>query len=110
MTQIQDEIAHGGKFVQYTWCVSLVAVTFRYPSAVYFIRKDESAFVKGLAFSVLTFLFGWWGIPFGVFYTLDALYKNISGKCVTESVMRHLHSQTRGYVFEFEAAQKVAFA
>ncbi|HEV7330774.1 MAG TPA: hypothetical protein VGN63_07035 [Flavisolibacter sp.] len=110
VAQVQNEIARGGRFVQYTWCVSLLVVTFRYPSAVYFIRRDENAFVKGLPFTIITLLLGWWGIPYGVFYTLRAIYTNIEGKCVTEPVMKHLYRQTGGHVFEFEATRKVAFA
>ncbi|MDQ3279634.1 MAG: hypothetical protein M3Q06_15010, partial [Bacteroidota bacterium] len=110
VAQVQDEIAQGGKFVQYAWCVSLLVVTYRYRSAVYFIRKDESAFVKGLPFTIITLLLGWWGIPYGVFYTLHTVYSNIDGKCVTEPVMKRLYRQTGGHVFEFEGTKKVALA
>jgi len=110
VAQVQDEIARGGRFVQYAWCVSLLVVTFRYKSPIYFIRSNENTFIKGLPFSVLTFLLGWWAIPYGVFHTMNILYNNISGKCMTANVLKQLHRKTLGHVFEFEAAQKVAFA
>ena len=110
VAQVQDEVDLGGRFVQYTWCLSLLIVTYRYTSAVYFLRKDENAFVKGLPFTVLSLLLGWWGIPYGVFYTLGAVYSNINGRCVTEFVMKRLHRQTGGHVFEFEAMKPFAFA
>ena len=110
ITQVQDEIARGGKFVQFTWCVSLLVVSYRYRSAVYFIRKDENRFVRGLPFTIITLLLGWWAVPYGVFYTLSVVYTNIGGKCVTGPVMKHLHRRTGGHVFEFEATKKLAFA
>lgn len=110
VAQVQAEVGQGGRFVQYTWCVSLLVVTYRYQSAVYFIRKDENAFLKGWPYTVATLLLGWWGIPYGVFYTLGAVYTNMDGKCVTESILKHLHRQTGGHVFEFEATKKVALA
>ena len=106
--QIQDEISQGGKFVQYTWCVSLLVVTYRYHSPVYFLRKNQTAFGKGLPFTIITLMLGWWSIPYGPFYTLASVYRNVAGKCVTEAVMKHLYKQTRGHVFEFEATRQVA--
>ena len=110
VAQVQDEITQGGKFVQFTWCMSLLVTTYRFKSPVYFIRKDESAFIRGLPFTIISLLLGWWGIPYGVFYTLGAVCANTSGKCVTEFILKHLYRQTGGYVFEFEATKKVAFA
>lgn len=110
ITQIQDEISQGGKFVQYTWCISLLVVTYRYHSPVYFLRKNQNAFVKGLPFTLITLLLGWWSIPYGPFYTLASVYQNVAGKCVTDVVMQRLYRQTRGHVFEFEATGQVALA
>jgi hypothetical protein len=110
IAQVQDEVARGGRFVRYNWCLSLLVVTFRYQSAIYFIRSHENAFLKGLPFSAASFLLGWWGIPYGAFYTMNALYKNINGNCMTAFVLKQLHHQTHGHVFEFEATQDVAFA
>lgn len=108
IAQIQDEISQGGGFVQYTWCVSLLVVTYRYRSPVYFLRKNQNAFVKGLPFTAITLLLGWWAIPYGPFYTLASVYSNVTGKRVTDVVMQRLHRQTRGHVFEFEATGQVA--
>lgn len=110
ITQIQDEISQGGKFVQYTWCISLFVVTYRYQSPVYFLRGNQHAFCKGLPYTILTLLLGWWGIPYGPFYTLTSVYNNIEGKCVTASVMKRLYQQTRGHVFDFETTAPVAYA
>lgn len=109
IAQLQDEVANDGKFVVYTYCVSIIVMSFKRPSAVYFIRSGESAFVKGLPFTTLSFLLGWWGIPWGIIYTIGALVSNIGGgKDVTAELMKTLQQQTGGHVFEFEAAEAMA--
>lgn len=110
IAQIQDEISGGGRFVQYNWCISLLVVTYRYQSPIYFLRKNESAFIKGVPYTIITLLLGWWGIPYGPFYTLTSVYKNIEGKCVTAFVMNRLYQQTRGHVFDFERTEQIALA
>ena len=35
VAQIQEEVANGGKFVLYTYCISIVVMSFRRPSAIY---------------------------------------------------------------------------
>ncbi|WP_121354631.1 hypothetical protein [Flavisolibacter nicotianae] len=105
VSQIQNEVDGGGKFVFYSYCFSLVVMTFKKTSAVYFIRENESAFLKGTPFTLISFLFGWWGIPWGIIYTIGSLVTNLGGgKNVTAEVLQLLHKQTSGHVFEFETA------
>lgn len=106
VAEIQDEVAKGGKFVLYTYCISVVVMSFRRPSAIYFIKQGENAFVKGLPFTLLSLVLGWWGIPWGIIYTVGCLIRNIGGgKNVTEEVLKSLHQQTAGHVFEFEQSE-----
>ncbi len=46
--QLADELKHGGKFVMYKFCISLLIVTFQRPSSIYFIRSDQSRVPAGL--------------------------------------------------------------
>ena len=61
--QQRFEIQRGGKYVLYHYCVSLLVVTLRRSSDVYFIREGENAVLKGLPWTLLTLTLGWWGIP-----------------------------------------------
>lgn len=107
--QIQDEVACGGKFVQFPFCISLIVASFRFSSAVHFVKKEQSAFVKGLPFTIISLLFGWWGIPYGPLYTFGSLVTTLGGgKDVTEQMMTTLHRHTRGYVFDFEKNEAFA--
>jgi len=77
--ELEFEIQRGGRFVVYQYCVSLLVVTFRRNSPVKFLRAGENATVQGLPFTLLTLVLGWWGIPWGLIYTPQIIYKNLNG-------------------------------
>lgn len=86
--QVNFEVQHGGRFVLYSYCVSLLVVTFKRPSAIYFIRSGESAIGRGMPWTLLTIVLGWWGIPWGPVYSIQSLVVNLKGgKDVTAEVM-----------------------
>ena len=106
---IQDEVSRGGKFVTFSYCVSFIMTSIKKSSGIYFIKSEENGFLNGMPFTVISLLFGWWGIPWGIVYTLECLFNNTNGgKDVTNKVMHYLQQPTRGHVFDFEA--KPAFA
>lgn len=85
--QLQHEIQQGGKFVMYQYCISLAVITFKRWSKVYFIRHEQSALMKGLPFTLLTLVLGWWGFPWGPIYTIQTLWINLrGGKDITKEI------------------------
>ncbi|TVX95180.1 hypothetical protein [Cohnella terricola] len=90
--EIADEVQQGGKFVFYYFCFSVLVLTFKRPSDIYFIRAREKG--RGAQFTVLSILFGWWGISWGPIHTIGSLITNFSGgKDVTEEVMDSIAQQ-----------------
>ena len=86
---INREISRGGKFVMYQYCISILVMTFKRPSDVYFIRGGESGISKGLPFTGLSLTLGWWGIPWGPIYTISSFITNFSGgRDVTAEVIQ----------------------
>src|SRR5437016_12950769 len=70
------------------------SLTFRRPSDIYFLRQGENPVVKGLPFTLLSLVAGWWGIPWGPIYTIQSVYNNSrGGKDVTQSVVNSLRAQ-----------------
>lgn len=85
---LQMELQKGGKFVMYQYCISLLVVTFRRSSNIYFIRSEDNAIVRGIPFTLLSLVLGWWGIPWGPIYTIASVWTNFSGgKDVTKEVL-----------------------
>jgi hypothetical protein len=92
--ELDFEIQRGAKFVLFQYCVSIIILTFRRPSDIYFLRQGENPVVKGLPFTLLSLVAGWWGIPWGPIYTIQSVYNNSrGGKDVTQSVVNSLRAQ-----------------
>lgn len=62
-SELDFELQRGAKFVVFQYCVSVIVLTFRRSSDIYFIRSGESAVGKGLPFTLISLIAGWWGIP-----------------------------------------------
>ena len=87
-TDLQQQVSDGGRFVYFAYTISLIIVTFRDVSGVYLIRSGENTAGKSFLFTIVSFLIGWWGIPWGPKYTMQALRTNWQGgKDVTDDVM-----------------------
>lgn len=98
---LQKEINDGSRFVYYPYTLSLGFFSFRCKSAVYLIRPNETRITRRSFFTLLSFLFGWWGIPSGPKHTIKAIRTNFrGGKNVTEEVMAVMN----GYAL-FEESQ-----
>ncbi len=92
--ELDFEIQRGAKFVLFQYCISVIVLTFRRPSDIYFLRQGENAVVKGLPFTLLSLVAGWWGIPWGPIYTIQSVYNNSrGGKDVTQAVVNSLTAQ-----------------
>jgi len=89
--QLQFEIQRGGKLVHYQYCISILVMSFRRSSDIYFIESGESAVKKGLPWTFLTLVAGWWGIPWGPIFSIQSLVTNFQGgKDVTAQVMQSM--------------------
>jgi hypothetical protein len=77
--EVEAILAAGGRFVFYEMCISLLVITLRRPSAVYLMASDELGLRKGLPYTLVSLLLGWWGIPWGIIYTPITLFTNLSG-------------------------------
>ncbi|HEY6348561.1 MAG TPA: hypothetical protein VI636_04045 [Candidatus Angelobacter sp.] len=89
--ELSFELQRGGKFVIYYYCISVIIMTFRRGSHIYFIKAGESSVFKGLPWTLLSLLVGWWGIPWGPIWTIQSMVVNFrGGKDVTDSVVRSL--------------------
>jgi len=92
--ELNRELERGGKFVVFQYCFSIIVMTFKRGSDVYFIRANESTLKYSIGYTLLTFVFGWWGIPWGPIYTIGSLYINLTGgKDVTKEVLNSLNRE-----------------
>ena len=76
---IDARLAAGAKFVVYQWNISLIFVSFKHRSGVKVIMPGQSRLTPGLKYSLLALVAGPWGIPFGIFWTIQSIIKNCQG-------------------------------
>lgn len=106
-SDLQQQVSDGGRFVYFAYTISLIIVTFRDTSGVYLIRSGENRAGKSFLFTIVSFLIGWWGIPWGPKYTMQAIRTNLKGgKDVTDEVMDVIN----GYLlFEETNKERIIF-
>ncbi len=77
--EIVFEVNRGGRFVVFQYCFSIVIMSFRRNAEVKFVKAGESAAAKSLPYTLLSLVFGWWGIPWGFIFTPQVIYRNLKG-------------------------------
>ncbi len=98
-SEIQEIVNDGGKFVHYMYTISLLVVSLRLQSDLFLVKKNEKP-ARMWYYTIVSFLLGWWGIPFGPRYTLKAMRTNLKGgKDVTNEVVATME----GYLLYKEA-------
>ena len=73
--------ANGGRWVVFEYCISLVAVTLRRTSRPIHLKPGQRAWVRGLPYTAISLVLGWWGLPWGVIYTPVTIFANLAGGC-----------------------------
>jgi hypothetical protein len=89
--ELLGEIDRGARVVVFEYCISVLIMSFKRASDPYLIRPGEGRIGKALPWILLSLLFGWWGIPWGLIYTPWVLIVNLGGgRDVTSEVMANL--------------------
>jgi hypothetical protein len=92
--ELEQEIERGGRCMQYQCCVSLVLITLSFPSGAVLVRAGEGRVMAGIGYSLLSGLFGWWGLPWGPVRTVGAIVTNMRGGIdVTREAMAVVQQQ-----------------
>ncbi len=77
--ELEAELAAGGRFVFYEFCISFVVLTLRRPTRIRYLGPRDHGVVRGLPYVLLSLLLGWWGLPWGIIYTPFTIFTNLCG-------------------------------
>lgn len=66
------------EIAQYHLTISVIFQSIKIASRFYIIGSENTRLVNGM-YSFATLLLGWWGIPWGPIYTIQALGSNLRG-------------------------------
>lgn len=99
LEDIEREVARGGRFVTYEYCISVLVLSFRRSSAVQYVPPGTEVLLPGFRYTMLTLLLGWWGFPWGIIWTVQTLGANLAGgHDVTDKVMRRLRGEPDEFI------------
>ncbi|MEO1429445.1 MAG: hypothetical protein AAFV71_10345 [Cyanobacteria bacterium J06633_8] len=92
--EVNKELNNGAKFVAFLYCFSLIVITFKRSSSIYFIKAGEGTLKHSIKFTLISIFLGWWGIPWGIIYTIQSLITNCQGgRDMTTQVMSALRQE-----------------
>ena len=94
-TYLASDIAKGGKFVVFNYAISIIAVSYKNASKVYYIPSYKSAITDGWRYLLISLFLGWWGIPWGPIYTIHSIINSFKGIDVTAEVMANFHKDSK---------------
>ena len=77
--QINQELQRGARFVVFQYCISVLVMSFKRSSSIYFVPAGQGVAGKAAPFSAISLLLGWWGIPWGPIWTLGTVFRNLRG-------------------------------
>lgn len=106
LQQIEDDVLRGGRFRVFRYNFSIVIMSFMRSSGLKYIRAGHGPGAQAWPWTVFSVLVGWWGIPWGVIYTIQTLYTNcMGGKDVTAEVLGSVVGAQRAAGIVAKAAQ-----
>mgnify|MGYP003331685678 FL=1 len=77
LSEAEREVIAGGRYVVFEYCWSLI-ISFRRRSKPVLVRAGDDGFAAALRYSLVSVLFGWWGIP-GPLWAISTLRHNAGG-------------------------------
>ena len=85
---LHSAVEQGARLVLFQYAISLIVITFRRNTAIRLVAPGQSPVMKGLPYTLFSFLLGWWGFPWGLIRTPQVLYFNLKGGTdVTDGVL-----------------------
>ena len=94
------QLEAGKRFVVYHSAISIIVYSFRHSTRVHVTENRKLTIIKGLPWTLLTFLLGWWSIPSRPIFTVQCLYWNLQGGSdVSSNILEYIRSQDPRYLY-----------
>jgi len=95
--ELLDAFERGATVVRYPYVISAVVASFSMESRAMLIEQPNERYTKAIPYLLVTFVFGWWGVPWGPIFTGKALWSLFQGgEDITESIREELVFQLVG--------------
>jgi hypothetical protein len=77
--EVRSRVQSGARLVRFEFCVSFLFATVRRQSPLYLTGSWQDRYLRGLAYSLVALFLGPWGVPWGLIWTLWAIWVNLTG-------------------------------
>lgn len=92
---IHSTIESGGQFVVFLYCFSFLVFSFRRFSKAILIENNEALENHKIKYNRISYLFGWWAVPYGIGNTLACIKLNKQGGInVSEDIMLNISEES----------------
>ncbi len=89
--ELMLDIEKGWRFVVFSYVFSIIILTFKRPTQMYYIKSQEWALKRSFPYIISTSLLWWWWVPWWPIYSTWSLYDNLRWWTnVTESILSNL--------------------
>lgn len=84
-------VTAGGRLVVFQYVFSLLVISFRRNTPIHYLPPGSTGVGPAFRWSLIPLCFGWWGIPWGIIFTIGAVWRNTAGGVdVTEPILAQL--------------------
>ncbi len=94
MATLQKEVEKGGKFITYSYNISLLGLMLNRLSPAIFIPAGKTDVHYRKKFNALCYVFGWWSLP-GIPKTISNIrFNNSGGLDITDDIMLNIKEES----------------
>jgi hypothetical protein len=96
LEEIHTQVQNGARFKIFPYCISVfIAITLKRLSPAILITSAQQEQFYKKKYNRISYIFGWWGIPWGIQYTLNySRLNNKGGIDVTDEIMLNITSES----------------
>lgn len=97
--ELYRSIAMGERYVVYYWTLSMFIYTTTRHTKAYRLRDRRSAFFRGLPYTLICLVFGWWHFP-GCLINFNSLYHDLRGGAdVSGNILEEIRNNDPRYQY-----------
>ncbi len=89
----------GERFVIYNYTLSALIYTTTRPTKVHVARNLRTAILKGIPYTLISMIFGWWHIMGPIATIVSVIGNSLGGTDVSEEILEHIRKQDVRYQY-----------
>lgn len=97
--EFKNRVFLGARFVTYRYTLSAIIFSVTRPTKVHVASSRKSALLKGIPYTLVSALFGWWCITGPVHTIVPIATNSKGGRDVSAEILEHIRKQDVLYLY-----------